>query len=88
MIILKHVGHKIKNFKELARLLNHLEETTSHVDGVSLKEICFPKDKVEFVLVLDCISEDKYLEWRDVCPPPPGASDWYGSKSLGSNLYS
>ena len=21
--------------------------------------------------------EEKYLEWREICPPPPGAKDWY-----------
>ena len=26
---------------------------------------------------MNCINEDKYLEWRDICPPPPGAKDWY-----------
>jgi uncharacterized protein YdaT len=24
-----------------------------------------------------CESEEKYLEWREICPPPPGAEDWY-----------
>ncbi len=77
MIILKHVGYKIKGSDELGSLLNHLEETTSKIDGVSLKDIYFPKNKDEFILVLDCKSEDKYLEWRDICPPPSGADDWY-----------
>lgn len=56
MIILKHVGHKIKNSSELGNLLNHLKETTSEVEGVSLKDIYFPKGKDEFILVLECIS--------------------------------
>jgi hypothetical protein len=77
MIIWKHVGHKIKNSSELENLLSHLKETTSEVEGVSLKDICFPKGKDEFILVLECISEDRYLEWREICPPPSGASDWY-----------
>jgi hypothetical protein len=77
MIILKHVEHKIKDNKELEGLLSHLGETTSRIEGVELKEIYFPKDKNEFVLMLDCTSEDKYLEWREICPPPPGANDWY-----------
>jgi hypothetical protein len=77
MIILKHVGYKIKDSRELESLLSHLKETTSKVDGVVLKDIYFPKGKDEFVLILDCTEEDKYLEWRDICPPPPGADDWY-----------
>lgn len=77
MIILKHVEYKIKDSSELERLLNHLTKTTSKVDGVEFKDIYFPKGKDEFVLVIDCVGEDKYLEWRDICPPPPGAKDWY-----------
>jgi len=77
MIILKHVEYKIKDSSELEGLLGHLRETTSKVDGVEFKDIFFPKGKDEFVLMMDCINEDKYLEWRDICPPPPGAKDWY-----------
>jgi hypothetical protein len=35
------------------------------------------KGKTEFIIILDCSNEEKYLEWRDICPPPPGANDWY-----------
>lgn len=77
MIILKHVGHKIKDSTELENLLEHLKETTEKVNGILLKDIYFPKDKDEFILVLECISEDRYLEWREICPPPSGATDWY-----------
>jgi hypothetical protein len=77
MIVLKHVGYTLKDSHELRSLLNHLKQTTSQIEGVVLRDIYFPKDKDEFVLVLECKSEDKYLEWRDICPPPPGASDWY-----------
>lgn len=77
MIILKHVGHKIKDSAELNNLLKHLKETTSKVTGVLLKDVYFPMDKDEFILFLDCISEDRYLEWREICPPPSGATDWY-----------
>lgn len=77
MIILKHVEYKIKDLEELDKLLNHLKETTSRVDGVKLKDIYFPKGKDEFVLALDCINEESYLEWREICPPPHGAKDWY-----------
>jgi hypothetical protein len=77
MIILKHVEHSIKDSNELNKLLDHLRDTTSNIEGVELKEIYFPKGKDEFVLMLDCRNEDKYLEWREICPPPPGAKDWY-----------
>jgi hypothetical protein len=76
-IILKHVTYKIKDSGELESLLSHLQETTSKVDGVEFKDIYFLKNKDEFVLVMDCINEGKYLEWRDICPPPSGAKDWY-----------
>ncbi|MCH7732283.1 MAG: hypothetical protein IIB44_07170 [Candidatus Marinimicrobia bacterium] len=55
----------------------HLRETTSKVDGVEYKDIYFPKGKAEFVLVMECVNEDKYVEWRNICSPPPGAKDWY-----------
>ncbi|UCF08200.1 MAG: hypothetical protein JSW28_00465 [Thermoplasmata archaeon] len=77
MIILKHVEHEIKDLDELERLLSHLGDTISRVDGVELVDIYFPKGKDEFILELDCTNEDKYLEWREICPPPPGARDWY-----------
>jgi len=77
MIILKHVEHRIEDRSELDNLLSHLRETISKVDGVELKDIYFPKGKGEFVLAMDCISEDEYLAWRGICPPPPAAKDWY-----------
>jgi len=77
MIILKHVEYKIKDLRELENLLIHLRETTSKIDGIEFKDIYFPKGKDEFVLVMQCVSEDKYLEWREICPPPPGIKDWY-----------
>jgi len=55
-----------------------LKETTSKVDGVSLKAIYFPKNKDGFVLVLECVSENKYLEWREICSPLAGADRPYG----------
>lgn len=77
MIIFKHVEYIIQDLRELERLLNHLRETASKVDGVEFKDIYFPKGKGEFTLMMMCASEDKYLEWRDICPPPIGAKDWY-----------
>lgn len=62
MIILKHVEYKIKDSGELERLLSHFRETTSRVDGVEFKDIYFLKGRDEFVLTMDCINEDKYLE--------------------------
>jgi hypothetical protein len=63
MLILKHVEFAITDIAQLENLLEHLKETTSQ--------------KKEFVLFLDCDSEKKYLAWRKICPPPPGAKDWY-----------
>jgi hypothetical protein len=77
MMVLKHVEHRIKGRDELERLLAHLGETTSRVDGVALQGLYFIKGKDEFVLVMACDGEDPYLRWREICPPPPGASDWH-----------
>jgi hypothetical protein len=77
MLILKHVKYQIKDVSELEGLLNHLDETTSKMQGITLKDICFPRGKQEFILLLDCKTEDIYLEWREICPPPHGAKDWY-----------
>jgi hypothetical protein len=77
MIILKHVEHKLQSIDKLQGLRKHLDQTTSQIAGITLVDIWFPKDKNEFVLVLDCASEKKYLEWREICPPPAGAKDWY-----------
>lgn len=77
MLILKHVEYEIKDRTQLENLLAHIIKTTSQVEGVSFKDIYFVKGKKEFVLFLECENEDKYLKWRDICPPPPGANDWY-----------
>ncbi len=77
MLFLKHVEYEIPNTTELESLLTHLRETTSRVDGVTFQDIYFVRGKKEFVLFLGCESEEKYLEWREICPPPPGAKDWY-----------
>lgn len=77
MLVVKHVDYRISNSDELKGLLRHLEETTARVPGVILKDILFPRDKNEFVLALDCVSEERYLEWRGICPPPADAKDWY-----------
>ena len=28
-------------------------------------------------IIIITLNEEKYLEWREICPPPPGANDWY-----------
>jgi hypothetical protein len=77
VIILKHVEYTISDREELESLLNHLNKTSSEVDGVEFMDIFFPKGKEEFILMMECASEEKYLEWREICPPPKGAKDWY-----------
>lgn len=76
MIIMKHIEYEIADFSELRSLLDDLQETTSRVPGVTLREMYFPRGREEFVLALECTSEDNYLKWRKICPPPPGAKDW------------
>jgi hypothetical protein len=77
MLILKHVEFEIADAAQLEGLLGHLKATTSEVEGIKFRDIYFVKNKKEFVLFLECDSEEKYLAWRKICPPPPGAKDWY-----------
>jgi hypothetical protein len=77
LLILKHVEYEITEVAELEGLLAHLRKTTSQVEGVTFQGVYFVKNKKEFVLFLQCETEEKYLEWREICPPPPGAKDWY-----------
>jgi hypothetical protein len=77
MVILKHVEYEITDATQLEKLEAHLKETTAEVQGVSYEDIYFVKGAREFVLYLQCESEEKYLLWREICPPPPGAKDWY-----------
>ncbi len=77
MVVLKHVDYEITGIAQLENLETHLRQTTAEVEGVSYKEIFFIKGKKQFVLYLECESEEKYLKWREICPPPPGAKDWY-----------
>ncbi len=77
MLVLKHVEYEIAGRRHLEGLLLHLRDTTSEVDGVTFKDIYFKKDKKEFILFLECANEERYLEWREICPPPPGAKDWH-----------
>ncbi|NIQ37355.1 MAG: hypothetical protein GTN81_02020 [Proteobacteria bacterium] len=77
MLVLKHVEYEIADFDQLENLVAHLRETTSHIEGVTFKEIYFREDRKEFVLFLECMNQEQYLRWREICPPPPGAKDWY-----------
>ena len=77
MLILKHVEYEIKDRNQLEDLLAHVRKTASQIGGVAFKDIYFVKGKKEFVLFFECASEQKYLEWREICPPPPGARDWH-----------
>ena len=77
MLILKHVEYEIKDGDQLKDLLAHVRKTASQIGGVVCTDIYFVKGKKEFVLFLECESEEKYLEWREICPPPPGAKDWH-----------
>jgi hypothetical protein len=77
MLILKHVEYEIAGTAGLENLLTHLRKTTSQIEGVNYKDIYFVRGKKGFVLFLECESEEKYLKWREICPPPPGAKDWY-----------
>lgn len=77
MIILKHVHYNIKGVHEFDQLRDHVRQTVSEAHGVKFKDILFPRGKDEFVVVLRCESEDDYLKWREICPPPPRAKDWY-----------
>lgn len=77
MLVLKHVEYEIADIVQLKSLLAHLRDTTSQIEGITYKDIYFVKGKKEFVLNLECDSEKMYLEWREMCPPPPGAKDWH-----------
>ena len=77
MLVLKHVEYEIPDKVQLEQLLDHINKTTSEVDGISFNNIYFTTNKKEFILFLDCVSENTYHQWRDICPPPPGAKDWY-----------
>jgi hypothetical protein len=63
MIFLKHVQHKLGSWDDLQSILTHIRETIL-------------QERDEFILVMDCPNEAAYQEWRNLCPPPPGAKDW------------
>ena len=77
MLVLKHVEYRISDTAELKMLTDHIKKTTTDIDGIEFINIYFPKNKEEFVLFLECEEENVYLDWRNICPPPNGANDWY-----------
>jgi hypothetical protein len=76
MIFLKHVQHKLGSRDDLQSILAHIRETAKKVPGVRLRDFFILQERDEFILVMDCLNETAYQEWRDLCPPPPGAKDW------------
>jgi len=66
MIVLKHVEFKIKRLDEVEKFLTHARETASGVDGVKFMNIYFPDGREEYIVAMDCVSEDRYLKWRDI----------------------
>jgi hypothetical protein len=76
-MIIKHIKHKINDPQDLKDLRHHLDETTSRIEGVEVNDIYFSKNREEFILIMKCNSEESYLNWRKICPPPQGAKDWY-----------
>ena len=77
LLILKHVEYEIHDRDQLNILIDHLNKTTAHVDGIEFINIYFSRDKKEFVLFLECEMEKAYHMWRRICPPPDGANDWF-----------
>jgi hypothetical protein len=77
VLILKHVECEISNTAQLKALTDHLNKTTNQIDGIKLIDIFFPKNRKNFVLFLECEEETTYHNWRKICPPPNGATDWF-----------
>jgi hypothetical protein len=86
MIFLKHVQHKLDNQDDLQSILAHIHETAKKVPGVRLRDFFILQERNEFILVMDCPSEKVYQEWRNLCPPPPGAKDWVESAILAEDF--
>ncbi len=86
MIFLKHVEHKLNHFDDLQSILSHVGETAAKVAGVRLRDMFILRERDEFILVMECPDEDSYKEWRELCPPPPGAKDWVEIAHLPEEL--
>jgi hypothetical protein len=77
LLILKHVEYELHDKDQLNMLIDHLNTTTTQIEGIKFIDIYFPSNKREFVLFLECKAEKAYQEWRKICPPPDGADDWF-----------
>jgi len=82
MIFLKHVQHKLDDQDNLQSILARVRETAARVPGVSLRDFFILQERDELILVMNCPDETAYQEWRELCPPPPGAKDWVDSAVL------
>jgi hypothetical protein len=87
-IFLKHFKYGMENFHELKSLLCQLRKTTSKVDGIEFNRFYFLKGKEKFSLVTECINDEKYLDWRAVCPPTPGTKEWHEVRLLEDENFS
>ena len=63
-------------YHERLSILAHVHETAAQVRNVRLRECFIMQARDEFILVMECPDEAAYQEWRETCPPPPGARDW------------
>jgi hypothetical protein len=82
MIFLKHVRHKLVSRDELRCIVDRVHNTASRVRGVRMRDVFVLTDRDEFVLVMESPDLAAYHQWRDLCPPPPGATDWVESATL------
>jgi hypothetical protein len=86
MVFLKHVEHRLRTPDEARTIRSHVAETAAQVPGVSLRDFYVLRERDEFILVMECPDEAAYQAWRELCPPPSGATDWVESAILASEL--
>lgn len=82
MIFLKHVQYRFNNQGDLQSRLAHVRETATRVPGVRLRDFFILLERDECILVMECPNEAANQEWRKLCPPPTGATDWVESAML------
>lgn len=82
MIFLKHVQYRFHDQGDLQSKLAHVRETATRVPGVRLRDCFILLERDECILVMECPNEVAYQEWRNLCPPPPEATDWGESAML------